>query len=58
MAMDNGLASFDFMHTTTSISTPNTKNTPIGIRYNLSGQRVDESYKGLVIINGRKRLIK
>lgn len=30
-------------------------NTP---RYNLSGQRVDKSYKGIVIINGRKVVIK
>lgn len=27
-------------------------------RYNLRGQRVDESYKGIVIINGKKMLVK
>ena len=29
-----------------------------GIRYNLMGQKVDENYKGVVIINGRKTLIR
>jgi len=27
-------------------------------RYNLSGQRVDDSYKGVVIMNGKKYLVK
>ena len=25
-----------------------------GVRYNLSGKRVDDSYKGIVILNGKK----
>lgn len=29
-----------------------------GIRYNLAGQRVDENYKGLVIMNGKKYVVK
>lgn len=29
-----------------------------GVRYNLQGVRVDESYKGLVIMNGKKVLVK
>lgn len=29
-----------------------------GIRYNLAGQRVDENYKGVVIMNGKKIIIK
>lgn len=28
------------------------------VRYNLKGQRVDENYKGVVIINGKKVVIK
>ena len=28
------------------------------IRYNLAGQRVDESYKGVVIMNGKKFVVK
>ena len=29
-----------------------------GIRYNLMGQRVDENYKGVVILNGRKMMVR
>ena len=29
-----------------------------GIRYNLMGQRVDENYKGIVILNGRKMMVR
>ena len=28
------------------------------VRYNLSGQRVEGQYKGIVIVNGRKQLLK
>jgi alpha-amylase len=28
------------------------------LRYNLAGQRVDETYKGIVIENGKKYLVK
>ena len=29
-----------------------------GIRYNLMGQKVDENYKGIIIINGRKMIVR
>ena len=29
-----------------------------GARYNLSGQRVNDSYKGIVITNGKKFIMK
>ena len=29
-----------------------------GIRYNLMGQKVDENYKGIVILNGRKMIVR
>lgn len=29
-----------------------------GVRYNLAGQRVNESYKGVVIENGKKMIVK
>ena len=29
-----------------------------GVRYNLAGQRVGNDYKGIVIVNGRKVVIK
>lgn len=32
----------------------NTKAPENGVRYNLAGQHVDESYKGVVIVNGKK----
>ena len=35
-----------------------TNNEGNGIRYNLRGQRVDNSYKGIVIVNGKKVVIK
>ena len=27
-------------------------------RYNIAGQKVDDSYKGIVIENGKKRIVK
>ena len=38
----------------TGISTVKTANNGNGLIYNLAGQRVDNSYKGLVIKNGKK----
>ena len=29
-----------------------------GIRYNLMGQKVDENYKGIIILNGRKMIVR
>jgi hypothetical protein len=46
---------------TTGINTPvvdKNQLDPKGIMYNLSGQRVDENYKGIVIQNGKKYLKK
>ncbi|MST83911.1 hypothetical protein FYJ73_04370 [Prevotellaceae bacterium LKV-178-WT-2A] len=31
---------------------------PTNIRYNLKGQRVDEHYKGIVVVNGKKIIVK
>ena len=42
----------------TAVKTIKTVNTKSGAIYNLSGKRVDDSYKGIVIINGKKVLIK
>ena len=36
----------------------NTAKQQDGVRYNLAGQKVDESYKGVVIMNGRKMVQK
>ena len=38
----------------TAIQTVKTVNTVNGVRYNLAGQKVDENYKGIVILNGKK----
>ena len=38
----------------TAIQTAKTVNTVNGVRYNLAGQKVDENYKGIVILNGKK----
>lgn len=42
----------------TAISAVNTNNNANAVRYNLAGQKVDAGYKGLVIMNGRKAVIK
>jgi hypothetical protein len=44
----------------TSIDETVTVNTKVnnGVMYNLSGQKVNKSYKGIVIINGKKVVIK
>ena len=38
-----------------NVTVDNAKN---GVRYNLAGQRVTESYKGVVIENGKKMIVK
>ena len=40
----------------TAVENVATKND--GIRYNLMGQKVDENYKGVVILNGRKMIVR
>jgi hypothetical protein len=43
---------------TTGISTVNAAMQQNGVRYNLAGQKVSDSYKGLVIMNGKKAVMK
>ena len=40
----------------TAVENVTTKND--GIRYNLMGQKVDENYKGIIILNGRKMIVR
>lgn len=40
----------------TAVENVATKND--GIRYNLMGQKVDENYKGIIILNGRKMIVR
>ena len=43
----------------TAISTPRTTvDSQSNIRYNLAGQRVGDDYKGLVIVNGKKMIVR
>ena len=42
----------------TAVKTLKTVNAQSGAIYNLSGQKVDANYKGVVIINGKKVLMK
>lgn len=49
---------FEELATTTGIETITTDFINNGIRYNLAGQRVDENYKGVVIKNGKKYVVK
>ena len=56
MSVSGGLASFDFMHVAAGISTTTQQNSPTAIRYNLSGQRVDKNYKGIVVCGDKKLL--
>ena len=44
--------------TTTNINNALINNAQRGIRYNLNGQRVCDSYKGVVIENGKKLVVK
>ena len=42
----------------TAISTINAAAQQNGVRYNLAGQKVDAGYKGVVIVNGKKVVVK
>lgn len=42
----------------TAISTAETDNDSDAQRYNMSGQRVSRDYKGVVIVNGKKKVVK
>ena len=44
--------------TVTAISTAKVAAQETGVRYNLAGQKVVEGYKGLVIMNGKKVVLK
>ena len=44
--------------TTTGITSVTTDTAKNGARYNLAGQRVNDSYKGVVIENGKKKIVK
>ncbi len=48
----------EFPENPTGISTIDAAKQQNGVRYNLAGQKVDESYKGVVIMNGRKMVQK
>ena len=58
-AMPFGIES-TFSNTTTAINGVYNKatNAGDGVMYNIAGQRVDDSYKGIVIVNGKKYLKK
>ena len=43
---------------TTGINEVNTMSTGSDVRYNLAGQRINGSYKGIVISNGKKIVVK
>lgn len=49
---------FRFDGTTTGVNTINAKTTTNDVIYNIQGQRVGASYKGLVIVNGKKMMRK
>lgn len=49
---------FEFVAGTTGIQNVIKPAIENGIRYNLAGQRVDENYKGVVIMNGKKYVVK
>ena len=49
---------FRFDGTTTGVNTINAKTTTNDVIYNIQGQRVGASYKGLVIVNGKKMIRK
>ena len=43
----------------TGIESVNNDKQPLSnARYNIAGQKVDDSYKGIVIENGKKRIVK
>lgn len=51
-------SAFRFDGTTTGVNTINAKTTTNDVIYNIQGQRVGASYKGLVIVNGKKMIRK
>ena len=49
---------FEFIAGTSGVNAVTVEKAKNNIRYNLAGQRVDESYKGVVIMNGKKFVVK
>jgi hypothetical protein len=49
---------FEFIASTSGVNAVTVEKAKNNIRYNLAGQRVDESYKGVVIMNGKKFVVK
>ena len=49
---------FEFIAGTNGVNAVTVEKAKNNIRYNLAGQRVDESYKGVVIMNGKKFVVK
>ncbi|MBP3757857.1 MAG: hypothetical protein J6I61_11335 [Prevotella sp.] len=49
---------FEFIAGTSGVNAITIEKAKNNIRYNLAGQRVDESYKGVVIMNGKKFVVK
>ena len=58
MGLANIIINGVITNTDTGISTPVTLTTEDTPMYNLQGQQVDSSYKGIVIKNGKKYLQK
>lgn len=49
---------FEFIGSSSGVNNIEVEKAKNNIRYNLAGQRVDESYKGVVIMNGKKFVVK
>ena len=49
---------FEFIAGASGVNAVTVEKAKNNIRYNLAGQRVDESYKGVVIMNGKKFVVK
>ena len=49
---------FEFIAGTSGVNAVTVEKAKNNIRYNLAGQRVDENYKGVVIMNGKKFVVK
>ena len=43
---------------TSGINKPTTADLNSGVRYNLAGQKVNDNYRGIVIVNGKKMVKK
>lgn len=57
-ALGDARWTIEFKETPTGISTAKVAETQNGVIYNVAGQKVSSSYKGLVIVNGKKMIQK